>query len=153
MFALGLRQFALSEWKSNLANYSPIIFCQICAAGEIHFLGAKIRQNRSNYNVSGIMAKLFKNARQWCLFHADIVRTLWFIQVWNLKINIFLSDLGHIFPFLWWSFVFTHEWMNEWMNEYRVRKYSLLAVWGIYIFRVCMYISNLHAQCVGGKWR
>ena len=38
VFTLELRQFALSERKSNLANNSAIIFRQIWAAGENHFL-------------------------------------------------------------------------------------------------------------------
>ncbi len=38
VFALGLRQFALSERKSNLAKDFADRFRQIWAAGEIHFL-------------------------------------------------------------------------------------------------------------------
>ena len=75
MFALGLRQCALSEIKSNLAKDSAITFRQIFAAGEIHFLVARRRLNRSNY-VFGIVGKLFKNVRKWCFFHADILETV-----------------------------------------------------------------------------
>ena len=75
VLALGLRQFALSELKSNLANDSAIKFRQICAAGEIHSLVARRRLSRLNH-VFGIVGKLFNNARKWCLFYANILKTL-----------------------------------------------------------------------------
>ena len=76
VFALGLRQFALSEKKSNLANYSAIQFRQIWAAGEIHYLVVRKRNNSSDYYVFGITGKLFKSVIQWCLFHVCILKTL-----------------------------------------------------------------------------
>ena len=112
VLALGLRQFAFSEKKSHLANDFAIIFRQIWAAGEIHFLMTK---NRSDCYVFGIIGKLFEHAREWCLFQTDILKSFWVIQVSNLEIDLFLSDFGHIFPYLQW-FIFVDLWMNEWMT-------------------------------------
>ena len=61
-FALGLRQFALGEWKSNLANDVAIIFRQIWAAGEIHFLVSRIIQT-ATYLVSLESYRITPNSR------------------------------------------------------------------------------------------
>ena len=117
VFALGLRQFALSERKCNLANNFAINFRQILIAGESHFLMALRRQNRSNYHVFGINGKLFKNVIKWCWFRANILNICWVIQVSNhpgKKSCSFLGSFDHFYDDL---SVLTDEWMNEWINE------------------------------------
>ena len=118
VLALGLHQFAFSEKKSHLANDFAIIFRQIWAAGEIHFLMTK---NRSNCYVFGIIGKLFKNAREWCLFQTDILKSFWVInpkfQIWKfIYFCQILVIFSHIYNDL---FLLTCEWMNEWMNEWQ----------------------------------
>ncbi len=98
MFALGLRQFALSEKKLHLAKDFALNFRQIWAAGESQFWEDTTKENRYPY-VFGIIGKLFKNAREWCSFCANTLKPVWVIQVSNLGIDIFLTGLGHIFPF------------------------------------------------------
>ena len=45
----------------------------------------KSSSDRPNCYVYGIVGKLFKSVREWWLSHAYILKTLWVIQVSNLK--------------------------------------------------------------------
>ncbi len=88
------KEMKSGEWKCY--HISP--------AGEIMISWRKSSSIRSDYHIFGIIGKLFKNEREWCLFHADIVNTPWIIQVLYMKISTRLDK-----PITLFGFVISHE--------------------------------------------
>ena len=63
---------------------------------DLCFFSNGTNQNWSHYHVFSIIRKLFKIVREWYLFHADIVKTFWVIQISNLEMYISLTDFWYI---------------------------------------------------------
>ncbi len=74
-------------------------YYQFSPAGEMIISWGKTPSERSDPYVFSIVGKLFENEREWCYFHADILKIFWVIRVSKMKIHIFLSDFVCILLF------------------------------------------------------
>ncbi len=61
----------LSETQTYLPTYTELRFLE-----KIRILSEKSSYVWSNYYVFGIIGKLLKNAREWCLVDVDILKTV-----------------------------------------------------------------------------